>query len=185
MKLLGISNTPQYSIKFNTDPLLITDPLQLHKLNTHDSFVTDWFKVLDKVFYSSFSSLHIWWVNLTFARPSSKKQDALIQNPPPHMRKSFLSKGAKYQSDIYMPLYDWFTKLLPYNLWVETLVQERLGSKTGGESACGLFQTQFLRLTGTVIGESLNEKVQSYKYQWSVFFLVDRNEQLQESCWTV
>lgn len=33
---------------------------------------------------------------------------------------------------------------------------------------------QFLRLTGTLIGESLSEKVQAYIYQWSVFFLVDK-----------
>lgn len=33
---------------------------------------------------------------------------------------------------------------------------------------------QFLRLTGTLIGESLNEKAQSYIYQRSVFFLVDK-----------
>lgn len=33
---------------------------------------------------------------------------------------------------------------------------------------------QFLRLTGTLIGESLSEKTQPYIYQRSVFFLVDK-----------
>lgn len=57
---------------------------------------------------------------------------------------------------------------------IKPAVEERLGSSKGRGFAHWLFQMQFLRLTGTVIGESLNEKAQSYIYQRSVFFLVDK-----------
>lgn len=49
-----------------------------------------------------------------------------------------------------------------------------LGSRKEGKLVHQLFQTQFPRLTGTLIEESLNQKAQSYIYQRSVFFLVDK-----------
>lgn len=73
-----------------------------------------------------------------------------------------------------MTLNDYFTKIPLYNLWIKLVVEERSESSKEGKLAHWLFQTQFLRLTGTLIGESLNEKAQSYIYQRSVFFLVDK-----------
>ena len=73
-----------------------------------------------------------------------------------------------------MTLNDYFTKIQFYNLWIKLAVEERLGSRKEGMLVHQLFQTQFLRLTGTLIEESLNQKTQSYIYQRSVFFLVDK-----------
>ena len=73
-----------------------------------------------------------------------------------------------------MTLNDYFTKIQFYNLWMKLAVEERLGSSKEGKLVHQLSQTQFPRLTGTLIEESLNQKARSYVYQRSVFFLVGK-----------
>lgn len=184
IKLVGISKEQQQSIKLNAAPFWSQALQVAHSWPSPAIVLWLWAKVL----VSSLSSLMSTYLinEIKFARPRGKKQDMCTLNSTQKERTNLPNKGANCNNLIFTwcKCYrrDYFTRILLYNLWIKPVVKERLGSSKKGKFTHWLFQMQFLRLIGTLIGESLNVKVQSYIYQWSVFLLVDKTEQFQESC---